>query len=309
MGAPFYYDHANTVVASYTPSTIHVDDTRLAAFFRRYLLQKVMSVWKWKTPEHWDQNYMLYSLFTLGFFAVINTDKYGVIPQHGTLGGYTVQYTPRYCVIANPLLKGITRPTIGVDCTLVHLQPDYGSIMDVVNYYADLMALCASGVSVNLLNSKLSYVFTATSKAAAESFKKMADKIASGEPAVVFDKSLLREDGSPSWQAFNQNLANTYIADRILSDMRKIEAMFDTEIGIPNANTDKRERLISDEVNANNVETASRVDMWLEQVQKSCKQAEDMFGIELKCDWRFDPYQVDTTETVDEEAVGNASDT
>lgn len=306
-GAPIYYDHANAIASSYTPSTIHVEDTRLSAFFRRYLLQKVMSVWKWETPEHWDQNYMLYSLYTLGFFAVINTDKYGVIPQHGTLGGYTVQYTPRYCVIANPLLRGINRPIIGEQCALIHLQPDYGSIMDVVNFYADLLALCAAGVSTNILNSKLSYVFTAGSKSAAETFKKMADRVSSGEPAVVFDKSLLNEDGTPAWQAFNQNLSQTYISDKLLSDMRKIEAMFDTEIGIPNANTDKRERLVTDEVNANNVETASRISMWLDEVKKGCEEASKMFGIKLSCDWRFDPYMVD--DGTDEEVSDNESDT
>lgn len=44
--------------------------------------------------------------------------------------------------------------------------------------------------------------------------------------------------------------------------------MFDTDIGIPNANTDKRERLITDEVNSNNAETLSKCALWLDQCQK-----------------------------------------
>ena len=75
--------------------------------------------------------------------------------------------------------------------------------------------------------------------------------------------------------------------------------MFDTDIGIPNANTDKRERLISDEVNANNVETYSKCALWLEQLQESAAQAREMFGIDLSVDWRNPPeMEVSRNETV-----------
>ena len=62
--------------------------------------------------------------------------------------------------------------------------------------------------------------------------------------------------------------------------------MFDTDIGIPNANTDKRERLISDEVNANNVETYSKCALWLDELQESCAKTRDMFGVDIAVDWR-----------------------
>ena len=50
---------------------------------------------------------------------------------------------------------------------------------------------------------------------------------------------------------FQQNVGQNYIVSDILSDMRKIDAMLDAEVGIPNANTDKKERVQSAEVNAN----------------------------------------------------------
>ena len=71
--------------------------------------------------------------------------------------------------------------------------------------------------------------------------------------------------------------------------MRKIEAMFDTDVGIPNANTDKRERLVTDEVNANNIETITRCELWLEELQKSCKNTNNMFGTDIKVEWRHNP--------------------
>ena len=84
-------------------------------------------------------------------------------------------------------------------------------------------------------------------------------------------------------------IQSSIIADALLSDLRKIEAMFDTDIGIPNSNTDKKERLITDEVNSNNVETASKCAMWLDELKKGCKKANDLFGLSLSVDWRVDP--------------------
>lgn len=288
-GVPITYQYMNAANSIVSPSTVHIHDTGLARFFRRYLLQKALSVFKWKMPEIWSRDYFLYILYCWGFIAVINTDKFGVIPQACGLQGYDIFYRPTTAVVTNPLLTGIKQLRIDKQCTLFKLQPDYGGIMDIVNYYADMMALCSETAGVNLLNSKLSYVFAADDKAGAESFKKLFDKVASGEPAVVQDKKLLRSDGSPAWQPFQQNVGQNYIVGDILSDMRKWENMFNTDIGIPNANTDKKERLITDEVQANNTETSSKCELWLEQLQQICERTQTMFGIEISVDWRIQP--------------------
>lgn len=286
VGVPASYDYMNANISPVTPSTQHVQGTGLHRYFQRYLLQKAISVFEWEMPQTWDKNYFLYVLYCWGYLAIINTDRFGVIPQGCGLKGYNVFYQPRQAVIVNPLLRGINEPVINEQCALLRLQPDYGGIMDVVNYYASTLALAAETLMTNLLNSKLAYVFTAKNKAAAESFKKLFDMVASGEPAVVYDKGLLNADGSKAWDTFSQDIKRTYIATDVISDMRKLEAQFDTIIGIPNANTDKRERLVTDEVNANNFETLSRAALWLEELRKGCEIARNMFGIDLSVDWR-----------------------
>lgn len=288
-GIPETYDYINLYNARTSPSTVHVKNVALQRFFRRYLMQKAISVFKWEMPETWNRDYFLYVLYSWGFISVIETDKYGVIPQAGSLYGYDVFYAPTNVIITNPLLKGLLKPRIGKDCTLFKLQPDYGGIMDIVSFYADLMALCAETAGVNLVNSHLSIVFPAKDKTSAESYKKLYDRVASGDPAVVADKSLFDESGNQVWQPFQQNVGQNYIVSDVLSDMRKIESMFDTDIGIPNANTDKRERLITDEVNANNIETASKCEVWLESLKKTCEDTKKMFGIDISVDWRNDP--------------------
>jgi len=286
MNLPFYYDYKNARNSTINPSTVHVRDTGLQRYFARYLLQKIISVFKWDMPKTWSRNYLLYTLYCWGYAAVINTDKFGVIPQQCTLGGFDVFYQPKFATIANPLLRGILNPVIGKQCELLRLQPDYGGVMDIVNFYADMLALSAETASTNLLNSKLAYVFASDGKAGAESFKKLYDQIASGEPAAYIDKNLYRDDGTPTWNFFNQNLKETYIAGDILNDMRLWEMKFDNEIGIPTTNTTKKERLITDEANSAIEESRTKAQLWLDELQECCRKINAMFGIRLWVDWR-----------------------
>ena len=296
-GPPVFYDYANAAISLVSPSMMHTNSS-LKWYFTRYLLQKAMAVFKWKMPETWAQNYILYTLYCWGYFAVVNTNKFGVIGQACSLSGYDVFYQPTTATIANPLLKGITQPKIDVQCTLVRLQPEYGSIMDKINFYADILALSAETVGTNLFNSKLAYVFASQNKAAAETFKKMYDKIASGEPAVFMDKGLFNDDGSPNWLMFNQDLKNSYIVSEIMDDMRKWECKFCSDLGIPNNDNEKKERLITAEVESNDVEVKLWADLALEELKKSCEKTRKMFGIELDVDWRFKEVMSDESKSL-----------
>ena len=286
---PYSYDYQNILDSACNPSAVNVTNTKTANFFRRYLLQKAMSVFKWSFPEHWSKDYFLYTLYCTGCVAVIETDKFGVIPQQGVPFGYTVQYQPRQVSIANPLLQGIRSPIIGEQCTVFKMTADWGGIMDLVAFYGDYMALIAQSFGVNVLNSHLAYVFAAENKNTAESFKKAFDKVCAGEPSVVVDKKLINERGEFAVPFVQHNLNANFIADKILDAWHDVENMFCTAIGIPNANTDKRERLNSDEVNANNVETVTMADMWLDSWKKSCADTLDMFGVKVEVDWRYKP--------------------
>lgn len=289
MNLPVNYEFINQYNAMRSPSTVHCRNTALVEYYTRYLFQKVISVFEFEgLPEEWADNYFKYVLFGYGVIAVIYTDKYGVICQDCGLSGFDVFYQPTRCIIANPHLPGLKEFKIHENCEIIKLQPDYGSVMDLVTTYADLMALALETTGANLLNSKLSYVFFAENKTAAESFKKLYDRVASGEPMAVIDKNLLMEDGTPAWQMFTQNVGQNYITDRLLNDMKTLEDQFNTVIGVPNANTQKRERMITDEVNANNVDTQCRVNLWLETMNKDIEQVNKMFGTDIKVKYRYD---------------------
>lgn len=289
--APYSYEVTNIINSIANPSGVVVTNTETARFFRRYLLQKAMSVFKWEFPPTWNEDYFLYSLYLLGHISVIETDKFGVICQGGQPFGLDVFYQPTNYHIANPLLRGLVKPRINKECTVFKLAKDWRGIGDIVAFYADYMALAAQSLGVNLINSKLSYIFAADNKAFAESVKKVFDKVASGEPSVVADTKLFNPDGTLKMSLLLQNVGQSFIADKLLDTWTTLENKFATAIGIPNANTDKKERLVVDEVNANNVETASLCDMWLASWQDTIKRTAEMFpdAKPLSVDWRFKP--------------------
>lgn len=292
QGAPVSFDYMNAYNAIQNPSTIHVSDTGLSRFFQRYLIQRAISQFKWTMPKHWEKNYFLYCLYCWGYACVINTDRFGVIPQGCSLKGYNVMYAPTQCVIANPLLRGLKEPVIGTQCTLIRLQPDYGGVWDLVSFYADMMACTAATAGSNIIASKLAYMFVSQNKAFEQSYRQMFDKVASGEPAVFIDKALMGDDGKPSFFPFANSLKSNYIASSLLEDLHEWERRFDTEIGIPHTNTNKKERLVTGEVNANVTESYTRVDMWLESLQEGCERTNEMFGHTLDVEWRVDPKEM-----------------
>ena len=282
------YNFINIYNSHIRPSTVTSQDNATTWYFRRYLIQKIISVFEFDNiPETWSKDYFLYTLFLFGFVAVVDTDKFGVIPQHCSLFGYDVFYRPTNVNIANPLLRGNLTPKIGVECELIKMQPDYGSCWDIVAYYADLLALATESLGVNMVNSKLAYVFACEDKTIAESFKKMYDKLNEGNPAVFADKKLFDEAGEPLWTTFQNNLKQNYVAGDILNDMLKIDARFCTEVGIPNVNMAKASGVTDNEVEANNIDTNTKVALWLETIKEGITKVNNMFGLNIGVKLRF----------------------
>lgn len=282
LNVPFTYDQLNAHVGQVPQSFIHVHNTSVSRFFKRYLLQDAISVFDWTLPDHWDADYFRYVLMGWGRLVIFRTDLFGIIPQFAELYGYNVFYRPNKAIVANPLIK--TRDmVIGQDCALIKLMPDYGSIVDLVDYYGDLMALTYESLAINILNSRLSYLIAVDSKAEAETYKSIYDDIASGKPAVVYrgkQASKAATTGKMGDQPLNtllQNLKQSYIGQELLDGLQAIRDEFLTHIGIPNISERKKERVNLVDSERNAAETAAKVQLWLEELQDGIQKAVDLF--------------------------------
>lgn len=288
---PMRYDMLNMIDARVSPNVVHSTNTAVFHFYVKYLLQRLISVFEFEgLPEEWAENYFSYVLFGIGYVAIINTDRYGIIPQKCTVGDrITLFRQPQRAIITNPVFDRSYELLIGKQCEVIKMQPDWGNGLDIVSTYADLMTMAIESAGINMYNSKAGFVFFADSKAGAESFKKAYDEISSGKPLTVIDKSLMREDGSPAWQFFTPDVGSNYITGNLLNDMRTLENQFNSMIGIPNANTQKRERLITSEVEANSIEVSTLPIIWLETMRKDIEKVNRMFGLNISVSLRYAP--------------------
>jgi hypothetical protein len=244
-------------------------------YYRQYLLKKLFGRFEISgIPDGWDFDYMLEALFMEGHFCICDTEA-GILPLTCGLSGINVFNRPTTAVIANPVLGSFER-TIDVDCVVVKLQPNYEGVFPMINRYSTLLAMCDSSIAVNLMNTKTTFIFGATSKTQAETYKKLYDQITMGQPA-----SFIR-DGLSDEQFFVIPAKQNFIADDVQLLKRKIINEFLTEIGINNSNLDKRERLTDDEVNANDQEVIANIQCWIDNITEGIAKVNQMFGLNLR---------------------------
>lgn len=79
-----------------------------------------------------------------------------------------------------------------------------------------------------------------------------------------------------------------YIADKLELEKRQIWNEFLTYIGINNANQDKRERLVSDEVSANDQNIYASRDVLLQARQQACSEINAMFDLDIWVDYNME---------------------
>lgn len=247
-------------------------------YYTRALFRKAMSIYEFKgIPESWDYDYMLSTLLADGFFTITDTPL-GVLPLKCGVSGINVYNHPTTVIIANPVLGNLSR-TIDEDCALVKISYDYRGILDIIYRYATALAECDSSINVNLMNSKVAFIGLVESKAQANSMKAMYDKITAGEPAVFVKGSQINSD-----TILYNHVKENFVAGDIQILKRKIMSEFLTEIGVNNANTDKRERLTDNEVEANDSEIQLNASFWLDNIREGLEKANKMFNLNITVD-------------------------
>ena len=288
----------NVLESAFLPPVKGLNNTT-ALYYRKYLFQKLLSVFDWTIPPLWSRDYFLYILFGYGFISIFDSgpEYYGVIPQRCGLYGYNLFYLPTKIRVTNPLLPSFNELVINENCAVLKINANYTGVLDIVDYYAVKLAMISADIESNLFNSKLSYVFTVQNQAAANAVKKLYDQIAQGNPAVVMDKNLRAEDGSSLWETFQQNVKQNYIVSDLLEDMRRIENDFCCKVGIPSTNTEKRERMSTTEVTRNDVETDALVNSWLTRLNDDIAKANELFpdlNLSVKRRWNNEGNVINT---------------
>ena len=291
---PLNYDQINNIEGHLQPSMLKYCNSVTFAYWQRSLFQRAISVIDFKNlPETWEasvRDFFYWCIFSYGHVGVFNTDEFGLSFQPGAFYGFDFYYQPTEYIISNPKLN--KRFKIHEDCEIIKLTPDYRGIWDIISYYAMLLSALDSGINSSIINSKFAYLMGAKNKAAAETLKKIFDKISGGEPAVVFDQSLLQMDPQSKedpWSFLERsNLKQSYITSDLLMDRSTLLSAFDAEIGITSLPYNKKERLVTAEAESRMDDATARLEVWKATLDSSLKLVNKMFGLNIITELRYD---------------------
>lgn len=118
----------------------------------------------------------------------------------------------------------------------------------------------------------------ATSKNNENSVRQMWNKVEEGEEPILYDKDTYR--GDFPIQVLNRNVNNNLES----LQKNKNDVMFEllTFLGVNNANTDKKERMIVDEVNVNNIHILMNLDIEYKNRKLACEEINKKFGLNVE---------------------------
>lgn len=258
---------------------------QMLRYWTRSFFQRATALFTFENlPANWDADAFKYGLYRRGFLVGFESKKYGLVIVPATVAGFGLQYQPTHAIINTPYFNFDRPLRLGVECAAIKLTPDFTGIWDVITKYADEMRQIDTAIRQSSINARMAYAMVATDDKSARSLKAIAQKLANGEPAIVYDAKIrktgdLDPDRLP-WQQFDRDLKQNFILPELIEARRSVVDDFYKEIGV-RIPDDKRERMITSEVNADEAQTFIRRDVWLKSLEDSLLQFNALLGTEI----------------------------
>ena len=171
-----------------------------------------------------------------------------------------------------------------------------------INYYADKISRCDKAIDMNVRHQKTPYILK-TTKQNELSMKNLINKIERDDYAIFIDEKMT--NGGDTGLIVDQTLV-PFVADKLQEHKNNLVCELLTILGLNNndSNNMKKERLIVDEVNANNQEIEMYLDTDFKNRKKACEEINAKFGLNItvdkvKYDWAKEIEAIIPTNTFD----------
>lgn len=266
------------------PSQVKARANAGTSYHKRFLYQKIYSTLRFRLPDNWDLNYFRFWLFNYGSISVIYTREFGWICQPYSVTDLNLYYQPKQILVYNQHIKSPKTGVIGINAGIIKILDDYYGLDDIVTRYAEQLSQIDRSINVNLMNCNVTAMFEAETKKQADEVKEAYGKATTGEPLVVISKDVMK---GKNITTLIPNVGNNYIVDKLLNARRTIINAFLTEIGIKNANYDKKERLNSQEVEQNTDETSAVISVIFDNIKDCMGKINKISNLNLDVEKRY----------------------
>ena len=248
-------------------------------YWRKVLYNKIINMFNWTGFDFPQKEIELITL-SRGFSAIVK--QHGkIFVTDGSIFGVT-EYIDEatHFTFTNPKLGSGIRE-INKDCVIINNTSLRMDMIQFIERYACMLAHADLSLQAVLINSRTSGVLTAPNTQVKNSITTWYNSLVDGYTMAIVDEqsleSLVNAEGL-------RNISTQYPASTDIKDFVEVQAniikQFFNEIGI-RVSTEKRERLITDEVNSDESMLIFNIDDMLKQRQDACKKINEIFGLNV----------------------------
>lgn len=255
--------------------------------FTRVISELAINRFKWEMPKEIDTRFVETWLMRQGlvvFFKDNDFDKYFAL--RGAASGKWNMYD-------NPIAFTVTGSSMlskslsAKDCVPIWCNALRVPEWDFIMLYATKMAELEITIETNIKGMRTPVLF-AVGDNERLSFANLWRQMQEGEPAIFGTETLLGQDDlEKKIKKFDIGVDKDQVLNlQIVKSKMWNELM--TLLGIDNANQDKRERLVADEVSANNQQMSAIRNASLNARNLACDLINDKFGLDVSVKWNDD---------------------
>lgn len=257
--------------------------------FRQYynrLVELSISMFEWKNlPDSVDPRFLELTLFTDGQAVFFEDEVMGYLALQNAMGGGFDVYripTNRRAYAVNGYQKQLDEN----DSVIIYNNYLHTNSMLDVQMFAKRLYNLDRAIDVNA-NAQKTPILLLCDDSERLTLENMYMQYDGNKPVIKGVKGL-----NPN--AFTVLKTDApYVADKLYQLKTQIWNEALTYLGISNMNITKKERLISDEVTRNQGGTIASRYSRLQARREACKKINEMFGLDIWCDYREDFQEID----------------
>lgn len=280
-------ENKNYKLLSYQSVAKQLNNITYTNYFYRLMLI-ARSLFKWNNlpngiNEKWIERYLFsegscvfYKDPIIGFMVakIGNTGALNYYDEPTTIRPYATNYLYENKNTDDQLMNG-------EDCVIIRNNADCIPTFPMIQLYSADLTNIKRTIDTNIEGQKMPIIIKCTDKQKL-SLKQAIKQKQDNEPVIYGDKNLNTED-------INVLKTDTPIVfDKLQVQKTNVLNECLTFLGINNANTDKRERLVTNEVDSNNEMIQINSDVMLETRKQACKEINKMFGLNISVERRND---------------------
>lgn len=240
-------------------------------YFRLMLIARALFKWE-NLPNGLDEKWIERYLFSEGACMFYKDPIRGfMVAQIGETGplNYYDEPTTIRPYATNYIYEGPTL-TNNVNAVIIRNNDDMLPTSPTIQLYAYKLTNIDRTIDTNVIAQKTPIVVKCSDKQRV-SFKNAINQRNDNEPVIYADKSMNTEDIEVL------DIKAPIVFDKLQIQKHAVWNECMTYLGINNANMDKRERLVDDEVQANNEQVQASEDIFLKARQKACEEINRIF--------------------------------